>query len=151
MEDVVETQPKKRGRPRKIVEAAPVRPIPQDAEATSEPIEKPKRGRKPKAAAAPNAEKLAKQLMGAHLIASQFVGIDLSIDKDEAQLLADATIALASEYDIRLSGKAAAWFGLLSAAALVYGPRVPAIVNKVKSARGQKRGIAHAIADSTTG
>jgi hypothetical protein len=48
---------------------------------------------------------------------------EMALDEDESKLLANATVNLLSEFDIRPDPKVEAAFGLIIAAGSVYGPR----------------------------
>lgn len=126
--------PKKR-RTRRVVEnPESVQSIPTD-----EP-EKTKKERKPRSPkkGVMDTDKLARQIMGGHLIAAQFLGPEIAIDETESKMLAESVVNLAEQYDIVVSGKTAAWLGLIATAAIVYGPRVPALVAKVKAKAKRK-------------
>lgn len=127
--EVKQEAPKRKpGRPAKIREAvaddgAPVEIVEKEPTA--------KRGRKPKKQAIDESV-LARQLIGAHLIAAQVTRMpELAIDQEEADLLAKGISGIAQEYGVALSGKAAAWMGLLGACAMVYGPRAVTVYQKL--------------------
>ena len=145
MQEPEKPQIKKRGRPRKVQEGAAVAPVEIPEESTKP--EKSKASRKPRKSAI-STEALAAQLQGIHALAALYLGPDFTIDAQEAQLLADAMATVAKEYNISIGGKAGAWLGLLGACAMVYGPRLPAILAKAKAIKTRGKAEVHALTPS---
>lgn len=126
-----------RGRPFKASAAPPLTEntvgvensdAPQDAKQTRKP-------RKPQV----DIGLLAKQLKGIHELAANLLPIRtpegkylLALSDIEATQLAEGVAAVAKEYDLSLDGKTGAAIQLLSAAVMVYGPRVY-FFNKMKA------------------
>lgn len=109
----------------------------------SQPTAK-KRGRPPgsktgasrkKASSKNEAKKTNPQhVVGLHKMLAVATGVpEFEINEAEGQALAEAMDAVASEYDIAVSGKAAAMLQLIGTAGLVYYPRVSSIASKVKA------------------
>lgn len=129
--------------------------IPPETPPETPPEIEPKRrrGRPPKDAAAPGAEKkegpkktasrkaedteaLAHQLVGLHQFAALATGLpELVISEKEGQMLAKGINAVADEYGLSLSGKTGAALQFLAAAAMVYVPRGLAIKARAEKAR----------------
>ncbi len=135
-EQIVTETPKRRGRPPKVREAAPTQEVPHAIPDETPTAEKARRGRKPRAKKEPiDTNVLARQLMGVHLIAAKVAKMpELAIDAEESELLAKGIAGVLVEYDIPMSGKTAAWLGLLGAAAMVYAPRAVVIAEKKREA-----------------
>jgi hypothetical protein len=77
-------------------------------------------------------QKLAKQIVGLHQIGALMSGIpEMHISEAEGEMLATGVIAVASEYDLELSGKTGAAIQLLMACVAVYVPRLLAVKNRV--------------------
>lgn len=128
---------KPRGRPFKKSAAPPLTEnavgvenseTPQDAKQTRRP-------RKPQV----DIGLLAKQLKGIHELAANLLPIRtpegkflLALSDIEATQLAEGVAAVAKEYDLSLDGKTGAAIQLLSAAVMIYGPRVY-FFNKMKA------------------
>lgn len=139
-EQEIENKPR-RGRPpgskNKVVESRET-PEPININAANEK----RRGRPPGSGTRKTVDKsaLAKQLLFAHAVAAQITKIpDIAIDSGEADILSGAITNLMIEYDIALSGKTAAMMGMLGAVAIVYGPRVVLITDKIKRAKANAK------------
>lgn len=73
-------------------------------------------------------DSLSRTLIIFHMgIASATKAPEMELDKQEADLLANATANVLSEFDIRPDPKVEAIFGLITACGMVYGPRVYSI------------------------
>ena len=131
---------KRRGRPPKIREVEPVEPVTDSGE-VSPRAKKAGRPRKKNANFLPDTDDLARQLQGWHAIAAQIAKTpELAIDSGEAKMLAQAVVNVAKEYDLTVSGKTAAWVGLIATAGAVYAPRAIMLAPKLKAQKkaGQK-------------
>jgi hypothetical protein len=62
---------------------------------------------------------------------------ELALDKDEAHNLAVAAAEVAKFYPTTIDPKALAWFNLMLAAGVVYGPRVYLIRERLKAERAK--------------
>ena len=141
-EDMVIEKPAKRGRPKKVTEKPMTQPV---------DTEKPERKKRAsKKSAKLSAPKLARQIQGLHLIAATVVGPEITIDETEAEMLSEAIVNLAEEYDIIPTGKGAAWAGMIAACAMVYGPRIPALIKAVKGMKKPKGQVVQMAHDATT-
>jgi hypothetical protein len=78
---------------------------------------------------------IATMLYLAHMAISKVIKVEeLELTPDESQMLADATVRVSQQYDVKvLDPKTMAWIGLILVCAQVYGPRVVAVVNNKKS------------------
>jgi hypothetical protein len=78
---------------------------------------------------------IAGAFMGVHDIAAHLLSLDeLSIDEDEAKILAKAVQRLQAYYPaIDVPGQALAWIGLFAACGRIYGPRVVAVKARMKT------------------
>jgi hypothetical protein len=77
---------------------------------------------------------LAKQTVGVHAMLALMTGMpELQINETEGAILARAISAVASEYGVAVSGKAAAGMQMLAACAMVYAPRAIKIAQRVNS------------------
>lgn len=130
---------KRRGRRKKVRE----NPVVEDA-AVNEVAEETKPRKLRKKSVKVDEGKLAAQLIGGHIIASRLLRIDLTIDQQEAEMLASGISDVAKQYDIAINPKLAAWFGLATAAAMVYVPRVPMVIDALNERK--KRVVNHAVA-----
>ena len=149
-EELVTEKPStgKRGRPRKVTEAPMSAPVDTGkAEADEKPERKKRASKKSAKLSAP---KLARQIQGLHLIAATVVGPEITIDETEAEMLSEAIVNLAEEYDIIPTGKGAAWAGMIAACAMVYGPRIPALIKAVKGMKKPKGQVVQMAHDATT-
>lgn len=130
-----------RGRPFKPRGANAAAPLsenavpPENPESPTDDSPKQRRPRKPSV----DIGLLAKQLKGIHELAANLLPIRtpegkylLSLSDIEATQLAEGVAAVAKEYDLSLDGKTGAAIQLLSAAVMVYGPRVY-FFNKMKA------------------
>lgn len=107
----IQIQPEKRG---------PGRPVGSGAKSTSQKKDIDKKA-------------LANQLLFFHAAAAKLTRIDdLAIDSDEAEMLADSIATMMREYEISLSGKTAALFGMIGTVAIIYGPRIVLIGEQIK-------------------
>lgn len=125
--------PRKRGRKRRVVTEKPLE------EAQAIPEEKLERKKRASKKTPLSAEKLARQLQGVHLIAAAALGPEMAIDEKEAEMLAESVVTLAKEYDIVPSGKAVAWTGFVTTVLMVYGPRMPVVMSKIKAMTQARR------------
>lgn len=83
---------------------------------------------------------LAMQLIGMHLIASKLLRApELVIGEPEAKTLAKAIKAVMAQYSINISPKAMAFYQLMAAASVVYGPRAFMIANRKAQETRAKR------------
>jgi len=84
---------------------------------------------------------LAMQLVGAHMIAAKLLKApELMIGEQEAKVLAKAIKAMMAQYKINISPKAQAFYQLLAAASMVYGPRAISIaMRKSKETAARKQ------------
>lgn len=83
-----------------------------------------------------SAEKIKGLLLATHKIASIAGRVpELALGDDEAAAMAEAILAVLHEYNIPISGKAAALIGLAGTSAMVYLPRLVLI----KERRGRER------------
>ncbi len=113
----IEQPKKRRGRPPRNPDAVKI-------ESTKTPPVKPKRKTSKSVID-------GKQIAGLHAVAAHLTGMpELIISEAEGELLAGGIQAVAEEYGLELSGKAGAAIQLLSAAAIVYLPRLAAIATK---------------------
>jgi hypothetical protein len=84
------------------------------------------------------AKSLSKQLMGLHIMAMHITGApEMQIGENEADMLANAVINVAQEYNLSLSGKTGAAIQLFGVAAMVYLPRIQAINNRKRSEKAR--------------
>jgi hypothetical protein len=63
----------------------------------------------------------------------------LALDNSEAENLAKATATVLTEFDIRPDPKVEAVIGLVTAAGLIYGPRVYLITERKKQETQERR------------
>lgn len=92
-----------------------------------------------------NANKLAGQIQGLHIIAAKFTGIPiLQLDDKEAFALAESIQNLAEQYEIKINPKVAAGLQLLGTAAMIYGPRYLMMVEAAKAYKAQQEAAARA-------
>lgn len=109
-----------------------------------------KRGRKPGSTSAnrnrtkadhqASIEGLTRILSIVHLgIASATKTPEMALDDEEAKNLAAATATVLQEFDIRPDPKVEAIVGLITAAGMVYGPRVYLITERKKKEAKEKR------------
>lgn len=122
-----------RGRPKKVaVEVDTV-----DSTPVAKPAPKPKKKR-----VEVNREELSRKLKGWHDIGAMLMRTpELRLDDDESEMLVDSFLTLAAEYDIELSGKTAAWIGMIGTAGMVYVPRAIVIKNKIDENRKVNRAV----------
>lgn len=86
----------------------------------------------------PDMLKLSRQLMGVHAVAARITGLPfVAISDAESLMLAESVTAMAREYDLVVSGKAAATFQLIGALAVIYGPR--AVMFKAAKMQAQQK------------
>lgn len=132
---------KRRGRPpgsKNKVQESPDSPKPVNIDANQEK----RRGRPPGSGTKKVVDKsaLSKQLLFAHAVAAKITGIDdIAIDAGEAEILSSSIATLMQEYDIALSGKTAAMLGMIGSLAIVYGPRIVLINEKIKQTKARKQ------------
>lgn len=70
---------------------------------------------------------IEKILFTMHLTLAKFTGIDeLEIDNEESKLLSEATVEIASHYNVAIDPKTMAWIGFAGVLGTVYGPRIGA-------------------------
>lgn len=82
---------------------------------------------------------LSRTMMMLHLgLAQASRTPEMALDKEEADLLSNATVNLLSEFDIRPNPKVEATFGLIIAAGSVYGPRFYLINKRRADEKEQK-------------
>ncbi len=82
-------------------------------------------------------EKMKGLLLATHQIAAIALRApEIALDDAEAATMADAILTCLREYDIALSGKAAAMIGLVGACAIVYIPRAVLIKDRKLRERG---------------
>jgi hypothetical protein len=102
----------------------------------------PKRGRPRGKKAEPiDANVLAQQMQGLHLIAAQITGLtELQLSDQEAIILSNSVVAVCEEYGLSMGGKTGALLQLLAAAGMIYLPRLVVVKKRVALAKAQKEG-----------
>lgn len=126
---VEEAAPKKRGRGR-----PPKNPGERAAESTTASGPK----RRAKSASGFDRAALARQLVGIHQVAAMVSGIpEVVISEPEGDALAGGVIAVCEEYGLSLGGKTGAAIQLAAAAAMIYGPRLFAINQRLRAERAK--------------
>jgi hypothetical protein len=84
-------------------------------------------------------DKLARQIVGGHMLAATFTGLpELVISTEEGRILADAMITMTEEYGLVISGKTAAAMQLLAAVGIVYAPRAILIITRINANQQQE-------------
>jgi hypothetical protein len=83
---------------------------------------------------------LSRSLLAVHMgIAAATKTPEMSLDKEESDLLANATVNVLEQFDIRPDPKTEAIFGLIVAAGTVYGPRAYSIqARRARERRAKK-------------
>jgi hypothetical protein len=71
-------------------------------------------------------------MIGAALTGISEIEEDLTVDKDEAKMLAEAMNTFASQYKVKLDGKSGAALGLVTAAVVVFGPRSVVVIKRIR-------------------
>jgi hypothetical protein len=84
---------------------------------------------------------LAVQLLMAHAMAAKILKVpELVIQEPEAKSLARALKQIAAQYQVNVSPRAMAFYQLLTAASLVYGPRLFMVAGrKAQQAKAQQQ------------
>lgn len=105
----------------------------------------PKRGRPSKKKAEPlDANLLAQQMQGLHLIAVKITGMpELMLEDAEALMLSNAVVAVCDEYGLSMSGKTGALIQLLAVAGIVYIPRLVKVKARVAHMKAEKGVVLH--------
>jgi hypothetical protein len=99
-------------------------------------------GKTSKASAPLDLDALAMQLVGVHAIAAKLLRApELAIGLDEGKTLAKAIKQIASQYQVNISPKAMAFYQLIAACSVVYGPRAFMIANRKSQEAKAKKAV----------
>lgn len=71
----------------------------------------------------------------------------LALDMQESAMLAKSVCDLLEYYDVKVSGKASAWAGLVYSVSIIYGPRVFTMVKEAKEKNAPANETQHNIAN----
>lgn len=138
-----EIKPRKRGRPSNAEIAARSAQEKIDGANPAKQAEakaKAKATKTGKSFVEPNIEKMAKQIMGVHMIAdkmlAKFTGVEcLALAESESYALAEGIASMSREFEIVVSGKTAAMLQFAVTAAMIYAPRFVYFTEKAKESR----------------
>ena len=83
---------------------------------------------------------MGKQLVGIHKLAAMVTGLpELMINDVEGDMLAHAVANICDEYGLAVDGKTGATLQLLGTAAMIYGPRAIAVMQRAHAEKQQRQ------------